>query len=178
MRKDDRHDRDEPEKFRESLEQAYNRMLERARHFLDEAEESARPGLKHAVERARQRAVELGELSREQSERVAAYLRRDLEEAGKYLATTGRGLREWLQFDLQYLERSFLDYLTAATDHTRVELAEFERRARAAEYHCGEVAAPGTFHCQNCGQSMTLRETGHLPPCPKCHGRVFLRPQP
>lgn len=178
MAKGKRSRREDSDNDQGSPEHAYERMLQRARHLLDEAEESTRPRVRHAVERARQRAVELGELSRERSERIAEYLRRDLEEAGSYLATTGRGLRDWLQFDLEYLERSFLDYLISAADYTRVELAELERQGRGTEYRCGEISAPGTFHCRSCGQTMTLRKTGRLPPCPKCHGKTFLRPQP
>ncbi|HYW93725.1 MAG TPA: zinc ribbon-containing protein [Gammaproteobacteria bacterium] len=152
---------------------AYDRMLERVRDALEDLGSS--PQLHLALERAKERAVELGELSREEADRVGEYLRRDLQDAGEFLAAGGRGLRDWLQFDLEYLEQWFRDYWQSATDMTRVELANFERGLGPVSYYTGEVAAPGTFACRSCGQTVTLRRTGHLPPCPRCHGKAFNR---
>ncbi|HYW04009.1 MAG TPA: zinc ribbon-containing protein [Gammaproteobacteria bacterium] len=152
---------------------AYNRMLGRVRDALEDLGDS--PQLHIALERAKQRAVELGELSRDEADRIGGYLRRDLEDAGEFLATGGRSLRDWLQFDLEYLEQWFRDYWQSATDMTRVELANFERGLGPVNYYTGEVAAPGTFVCRACSQTLTLQRTGHLPPCPRCHGSTFAR---
>ncbi len=69
------------------LVRAYRRMLERAREIL---ENETRPSLKDAVDRARKSTVELGEVTREEADQVAGYLKRDLHDAGDYLSLTGR----------------------------------------------------------------------------------------
>lgn len=42
-------------------------------------------------------------------------------------------------------------------------------------YHTGESSQGGDFRCVDCGQEITLKNTGHLPPCPKCHHTEFRR---
>lgn len=162
------------EQHRQREAHAYDRMLERVRDALEEL--GSAPQLQIALERAKARAVELGELSREEADRIGEYLRRDLQDAGNFVTTSGRGLRDWLAFDIEYLEQWFRDYWMSATDMTRVELANLQRGLPPIDYHTGDLAAPGTFICRSCGQTVTLRRTGHLPPCPKCHGTVFGRP--
>ena len=88
------------------LARAYQQMMERARSRLEEfeqAEKAAFPQLSASIEHAAEKAVELGELTREEARLIGGYLRRDLEDAGYYLATTGRDLKEWMRFDLELI---------------------------------------------------------------------------
>jgi len=70
----------------DKLVQAYNRMMERVRHALEEAESKALPTIRHSIEKARGTAVELEELTQEEADKVAYYLKRDVHDAGKHLA--------------------------------------------------------------------------------------------
>ncbi len=167
----------EPSSVAHRLEQAYNTMLERVRHALDEFGEETGPRLRLALERARERAVEMGELTREEADRIGEYLRRDLNEAGDYLARTGHELRDWLRFDLQLLEARFLDMLLSAADRTRSEIAAMREAGTIDHtYHTGEITAPGTLYCRACDHALELRRTGHIPPCPSCQATEFRRP--
>ena len=67
----------------EKLERAYNRMMERLHHALDSAEEKTMPTIRHGIEKAREKAVDLEELTHEEAEKVAYYLKRDLQGVGK-----------------------------------------------------------------------------------------------
>ncbi|MCS4505000.1 hypothetical protein KBTX_01547 [wastewater metagenome] len=154
----------------------YERMLERLRDRLDTAEKELGPHVREALEHARDRAVELGELTREEADRVAEWLRRDLEEAADYTARNNRDLSAWLHMDVQLIENWLLDRFTSVADRTRLEWLEFQQfLERASEYHTGEIAGPGRLRCQACGEHLTFTRPGHIPPCPKCRGTVFVR---
>lgn len=160
----------------ERLEQAYETMLERVRHTLDELDDKLTPRLTHALKAARERAEELGELSREESELIADYVQRDVEDAGEYLARTGGDIRDWLKFDLELVEDRLLEWLMKAADQTDLELLSLQEQAeRTRYYHTGEITGPGTLACSACGQTLRFQKAGHIPPCPKCHGQEFLR---
>lgn len=155
---------------------AYERMLERTREFLGEAGEELKPKLQHALDAAVEKATELGELTREEAEKIAEYLKRDLQSAGEYLAgDEAKELKDWLRMDLDLIEARILDALSLLVDPTKVELTLLAEQARLAEWHTGEVTGPGTLTCVNCGKELHFRKPGHIPPCPKCKGTVFRR---
>ena len=155
----------------------YRRMLERVRQRLGELERSAAPRVQKAIEQARDTAVELGELSRDEAEQIAAYVRRDLQDAAHYLATTRGELREWFLFDLSLIEERLLDMFRLAADQTRLELLELEQRTLAAgAYHTGEVTGIGTLRCTGCDKLLHFHRPARIPPCAACRGTVFVRP--
>lgn len=160
----------------DKLVSAYERMMERLKHALQVAEEKTGPAFEHALSQARETAVGLGELTREEAEKVGAYLKRDLQDMAEYLEDTGEELGSWFHIDLELIEARLLDLMSSVADQTRVELAQLRERARQAElYHSGEVTGPGTLRCPSCGQLLHLQRTSHIPPCPKCHGGSFER---
>lgn len=148
---------------------AYERMLERSRGLLTDAGHTAR----RAIETATETATELGELTREEAERIGYYLKRDIQDAAEYLAAQGGELRDWLRFDVELVEDRILDALTLLVDNTKVELSEWTERAN--EWHTGEVTGPGTLVCHACGEELHFNRPGHIPPCPKCRGSRYRR---
>ncbi|MGW8229347.1 MAG: zinc ribbon-containing protein, partial [Gammaproteobacteria bacterium] len=48
-----------------------------------------------------------------------------------------------------------------------------EKTKEKLTYNTGEMTSAGTLTCQVCGQKIHLKETGHIPPCPKCNGTLF-----
>ncbi len=167
---------EEKEGWGERLTDAYRKMLERVRHRIDELEHDTGPVVQRALDDARERATELGELSREEAEKLGGYLRRDLEEAAEFVADGGRELGEWIQFDIQVVERSLADLFAGAVDRTRVELGQLSERASAfGEWHTGEVTGLGSLQCKSCGEVLHFQAPSHIPPCPRCHGTSFRR---
>lgn len=161
-----------PEGLTEKLTDAYNRMLERTREAMDKADKGVREGVDSAMEMA----TELGELTREEAELVSIYVMRDLEDAADFISEEGQELRDWLKFDLELVENSLLDIFAQMVDHTREELTKLELRANAVgEWKTGEVAGIGTLQCKSCGEQLHFHQTGHIPPCPKCHGTTYRR---
>lgn len=161
-----------PEGLAEKLTDAYNRMLERTREAMDKADK----GLREGVDTAMEKATELGELTREEAELVSIYVMRDLEDAAEFISEEGQELAGWLKFDLELVERSLLDIFAQMVDHTREELTKLELRANAlGEWKSGEVTGIGTLQCKSCGELLHFHKTGHIPPCPKCHGTTYRR---
>ncbi len=155
---------------------AYEKMVHRAKGVLDQARSDTLPSLRQLLETSKEKAVELGELTREEAEKVGDYLQRDIEDAANYLSYTGKGLGDWLNFDLDILEAKFKEAFPAVVDHTRIELDRLAARARAMEeIHTGQVVSPGTLCCTECEQELHFGGTGHVPPCPKCHASTFTR---
>lgn len=157
---------------------AYAEMLERIADTLKKAEAEAAPKLRHMIDEAREFAVGVGDLTREEAEKIGAYLQRDLEDAAKYMDETGKEMREWLRFDLDLIEERMANAMSRMVDHTQLELQKLAERAAAHgdTWRTGEVVGPGTLRCKACGADMDFKKPGPVPPCPKCHKTQFERP--
>jgi predicted RNA-binding Zn-ribbon protein involved in translation (DUF1610 family) len=161
---------------REKWLAAYDDMMVRVKTAIEEAEESTLPALRRYIQNARDTAVELEELTREEAEKIAYFLERDLEDAGRHLADSGHELGDWLRFDIGLIEDRLLDALSKAADHTRLEMLQFERDLREGPpYNAGEIAGPGTLVCDSCGGMIRFHATGYIPNCPECGHTVYHR---
>ena len=96
---------------REKWLRAYDDMMVRVKTAIEEAEESTLPAIKRHIDKARDTAVELEELTRDEAERIAYFLERDLEDAGKHMAESGHELGDWLRFDIGLIEDRLLEVL-------------------------------------------------------------------
>lgn len=163
-------------KQNDKLVHAYEQMLERSRAFLREAGNEIAPKLDVAINTAKEKATELGELTREEAENIAEYLKRDLHDAAEFLTDESNELRQWLRFDIELVEDRIIDALMQLADPTRVDLAAFEQQAqRFGEWRTGEITGPGTLVCKACGEVLHFHKSGHIPPCPKCQATTYRR---
>lgn len=159
----------------QKLENAYNTMMQRVQEALAHTGDGAETVGK-ALQQARDRAIELGELTDDQADQVSDWVRRDLQQAGRYMADTGHDLGDWLHMDLEMIELSLLDLFTSVADKTRLEMLQLEEDlTHMGEYRSGEVAGPGTLECRECGELLRFTRPGHIPPCPRCHNTAFSR---
>lgn len=157
---------------KDKLVASYEQMLERIRQTLDKTEKT----LEHALSDARETAIELGELTRDEAEQVAAYVKRDLQDMAQYLEERGQDLDTWFHIDLELIEARLKELIFSVADPTRVGWAEMSTRANEGErYHTGEVSGPGTLQCVACGKQIEFHAAGRIPPCPQCHATEFRR---
>ncbi len=156
---------------------AYNRMLERIKAAIEHAEKDTLPILQHALETAKKNAVELGELTREEAEKIGTYLKRDLQDAIDHAKTTGKELSEWLRFDIELIEQRALDMFSLIVDRAKQELDKLGLHAKnhAELWHSGEIAGVGTLYCTTCGTPQYFSATAIIPPCTKCKATTFQR---
>jgi len=160
----------------EHLVEAYDTMLKRVSNAVEKAEQATIPALKKNIEHARETAIEVGELTRDEAEKIATYLERDMHDAADFLSETGKELKDWAKFDLELIEDRLLEMFANVADKTKIELdALAEQARRAAMYHTGEVTGPGTLSCTSCGKEIHFHKTGHIPPCAACHGTEYRR---
>ena len=160
----------------DKLVHAYNRMMERVRHALEEAESKALPTIRHSIEKSRETAVELEELTQEEADKVAYYLKRDVHDAGKHLAETSHELADWLRFDIDRIEDRLLEIFSRVADRTKIEWVELQQELeKDPPYHSGEVTGPGTLYCSACNEALHFHHTARIPPCPKCRSGTFRR---
>ena len=153
---------------------------------------------KHAVEKVRQDMVEAGEHSIDAIGKAAKTLQKDFVSSANSMRPH---LDEWGQetskaFDSMRAKGGALwseisqeseKNLTAWRDRSGAMLAEMaksvgdwsqsfgKRMDEMLIYRTGEATHGGTFACTDCGTEMTLKRSGHLPPCPKCHKTEFHR---
>lgn len=155
---------------------AYEAMLKRVHEAAESAEEKTVPWLRETLQDLRERAVELGELSREEADRVSRYVERDLQDAASFIVETGQEFRDWLSTDWQLLQDRMLEMFAGMADQTSQALQEFAEQARTAgRYQTGEITVPGTLRCVACGAELRIKKTGPVPPCPKCQATRFER---
>lgn len=160
----------------QKLSAAYRQTMETLKARIQTAGTEGPPMVRHGIEDAAEAAAAIQQLTREELDLLKAYVRRDLADAGQYLATSGTDLRTWLKFDLELVEERLLEWFGAAADRTRVEYQQFaEALERASHYHTGEITGPGTLHCQRCGEPLSFKHPGPIPACPACQHTVFVR---
>ncbi len=160
----------------ELMGQAYERLLESAIEETRDLEHKSGPVLHEIIDKSREKLSELGELTEEQIDRVAEYLKRDLMDAAQYIADTGEEFKTWLGFDAGLVADHWKDLFAQAADQTTIELIKLKEQAQAAStYRTGEITGPGTLICDQCGKKLHFKKVGHIPPCPQCSGTVFHR---
>jgi hypothetical protein len=165
--------------IREKWLSAYDKMMARVKAAIEEAEESTLPAVTGYIDKAKENAVEVGELTREEAEKVAYYLRRDMQDAGRHLAGTGQELGDWLRFDVQLVEDRLLEMLSLVADRTRLEMLQFEHDVEEGlAWHAGEITGPGTLACDACGAEIRFNATSEIPACPNCGHTIYHRPPP
>jgi len=161
---------------REQWLAAYDDMMVRVKTAIEEAEEATLPKLREFIHDARDKAVDLEELTREEADKIAFYLQRDLEDAGRHLADTGQEFGDWLRFDIHQIEERLLEVLMRVADHTRLEMLQFENDIEEGPaWNAGEITGPGTLECASCKTPLHFHATGYIPECPNCGHTVYHR---
>ncbi len=155
------------------LIEAYNKLLHRVYDGVIDVSDKLKPTLEKRLEDA----TELEELGREEVDKISGYLQRDIEAAAQWLAENeGNELADWLRFDIEQVESRVLEAFSQLADQTTLELKQLEQTANEiGEWHTGEIVGIGSLTCIDCGEEIHFHKTGHVPPCPKCHGTKFKR---
>lgn len=160
--------------------QNYDRILDNLIHKLDDSGVKTWEFIEQQIEEAVAIEQAAEELTKDEAQLLAAYLRRDLKSLGFTLHEVGATLAQWLKFDLALLEQSVVERLLAVADRSRIdyELLREQLDHGEEQYLSGEVTVPGTLRCLHCSAQQQLQQTGRIQPCADCGGLVFERPLP
>jgi len=164
------------DKIEDRLTQAYERLLQRVDEALSSINEHTGDVLNHALDNAKAKAVELGELTREEVDKIQESIARDLHTAGQYLGKEERELADRLRLNLLLAEKTLIQRLATLAQDSILEFDHLHKaKQRFDEWHTGEVTMIGVLSCRNCGEHIHFERIGRIPPCPKCHATVFER---
>ena len=164
-----------PRDLLEVVGEAYELLLEKSLEEGHKIKEKGNLALHHFIDEAQKDLSIVEELGKEETEKLANYLKRDLIDAANYINKTGRELKDWLGFDIALIEDRLREMFFQAADQTTKELLELKYRAEIAEYRTGEITGPGTLVCDKCQEKLHFHKPGHIPPCPKCRGTHYHR---
>ncbi|MFA5082082.1 MAG: hypothetical protein WC474_06020 [Hydrogenophilaceae bacterium] len=163
----DTHDQDKAR-----LAQQYDRLASKFNELYLAGKERGRESMTAALEKAREQLTALGEVSAERGEELKQYLARDLDQTMADAQKLGEEAKERL--NPSRLGAGALASLATVLAATGNALQSLSQKARGSlVYKTGEMTSADTLTCQDCGQKIHLKETGHVPPCPKCNGTQF-----
>lgn len=146
----------------------YQKMAERAAELMQEGRKS----LDEALKKAGDEISAGGDFTREQAEKIASYLRRDLVGVGQKAkqardavidAVEPHRVVAGMQSGLSRLLKTAADVLSGVA----------ERSEQSLVFKTGEVTSPGTLTCKDCGKELHFKATVRIPPCPQCHKTLF-----
>ncbi len=143
----------------------YEKLAARTADLLEEGKKT----FDEALKKAKEELSSAGDFSREQTDRLGEYVRRDLKQnADKAREAVLKAVEP--QRLAAGAQSAFSRILTSAAE-TLTELAE--RSEKSLEYKTGEITSSGTLTCKGCEAEMHMTKTTRIPPCPKCHKTVF-----
>lgn len=159
-------------KERSRYEALYDRFSDRVRELYEAGQEKGKEALDKSMEVAREQFSAAGEFSAEQGEAFKQYLRRDLEQTEQEMRTLGKDAKERLH--PARLGAGALSSMARLLDAAGSALQSLSRKAEdALHFKTGEITSAGTLTCTQCGQTVQLKQTAHIPPCPQCHATEF-----
>ena len=160
------------EKDKGRLEQQYDMLANKFNEIYLAGKERGRESMSVALEKAHKQLTSLGEFSEEQGEVLKKYLARDLDQTISDARHLGEEAKE--RFHPARLGAGALSSLATVLEVTGDALHSLsDKTKKRLTYGTGEVTSAGTLTCQECGQKVHLKETGHIPPCPKCNSTLF-----
>lgn len=138
----------------------------------EELMESGRKNLDEALKKASEDLTSAGDFTREQSERIAGYVKRDLGHAADHVSKTTESIKGAVT--PQRLAAGAQSLFARILTTTSEQLQEWAQKAEAQlEFKTGEITSPGTLTCKNCSEELHMKRTAKIPPCPKCHKTAF-----
>lgn len=162
----------------DTLSEAYETMYGYVADDLHKSDNKTGLLIHELVDDARDKIKDLEEIAEEDAEKLAAWLKRDLDEVTNYVSETEYALKDWLGFETSVIENALIHTLLETTDKATLALLRMKKTVhKPYNYHTGEIAGFGTLICDECGEKLHFHKAGKIPPCPRCHETSFHRIQ-
>jgi len=157
---------------KEKLARQYDLLASKFKDLYLAGKERGRESMAVAMEKAHEQLTALGEFSAEQGEEFKQYLARDLDQTIVDAQQLGESAKEKLH--PARLGAGALASLATVLELTGNALRALSDKTRdSLTYSTGQLTSAGTLTCKACGQTVQLKSTGHVPPCPKCKATLF-----
>ncbi len=162
----------------DTLGEAYETMYEHVADNLHRAKDKSGALIHELVDDAKEKVKEIEAVTEEDAEKLAVWLKRDLDDAIHYLSETEYAFRDWLGFETSLIKNELIQAMLDTADKTTLALLRMKENARERTvYHTGEMAGFGTLICDECGEKLHFHKPARIPPCPSCHETSFHRIQ-
>lgn len=160
------------EQDKSKLTQQYDLLASKFNELYLAGKERGRESMTVALKKAHEQLTSIGEFTEEQGDELQRYLARDLDQTISDAQQLGEEAKE--RFNPSRIGAGALSSLASVLEMTSNALQSLSDKTKGKlTYKTGEVTSAGTLTCQTCEQKVHLKETGHVPPCPKCHGTSF-----
>ena len=158
---------DEQKKAQEEVS-LYEKIISRTEELL----QSGRKNLDEALKKAGDELSSAGQFTREQAEKISAFIKRDIEHAVDNAGKAKDSFKEAVDPKRVAVgAQSFFSKILSSTAETLSDLAK--KSEQQLEFKTGEVTSPGTLTCKSCREEIHMKKTARIPPCPKCHQTLF-----
>lgn len=162
----------------DALGAIYETMSEHVAEGFHKAKDKSGPLMHELVDDAKEKVKKIEDITEEDAESIATWLKRDLDDVINYLSETENAFRDWLGFETSLIKNELIQSMLETADKTTLALLRMKENAREPSvYHTGEMVGFGTLICDACGEKLHFHKAGHIPPCPKCHEISFHRIQ-
>jgi len=160
----------------DALGAVYETMYEHVADNLHKVKDKSETLVHELVDEAKEKAKKIEQVTEEDAENLAKWLKRDLDDVINYLSETEHAFRDWLGFETELIKNELIQAMLDTADKTTLALLRMKENAnQPAVYHTGEMAGFGTLICDECGEKLHFHKPARIPPCPKCHKTHFHR---
>ncbi|NDP46913.1 MAG: zinc ribbon-containing protein [Sulfuriferula multivorans] len=160
------------EQEKATMAQQYDKLASKFKERYLAGKERGREAMAVALEKSHEQMAALGEFSAEHGAELKKYMARDMDQTMADAQNLGEEAKERL--NPGRLGAGALASLAAVLESTGNALQSLSEKTREKlTYKTGEITSAGTLTCQACGEAMRLKETGYIPPCPKCSATLF-----
>lgn len=133
---------------------------------------SGRKTLDEALKRAGDDFTSAGNFTREQAEKVSAFVKRDIQHVVDSTSKGKTNVKEAV--DPKRISVGAQSIFSRILSSTAETLSDWAKKSEQnLEFKTGEVTSPGSLTCKNCGAVIQMKKTAKIPPCPKCHLTVY-----
>lgn len=158
----------------EKQKKQYASLVERFRRVLDDEDKLTLDGLKKAIEKTQLYLQAAGDMTKDELQLMATYLKRDLASAAQMLKLDERELAKSPSYAA--LRDGFWGWLLELSDRTQLEWQEVaDDLKHKGVYKAGEMVGVGTLICEDCGHRQTVTHPQVLDECLKCGAKQFSR---
>jgi len=133
---------------------------------------SGRKTLDEALKRAGDELSSAGDFTREQSEKISSFIKRDIQHVVDATSKSTTNVKKAVNPQrLSVGAQSIFSRILSGTAETLSDWAQ--KSEQNLEFKTGEITSPGSLTCKECGEVIHMKKTGRIPPCPKCHHTMY-----
>jgi glutamyl/glutaminyl-tRNA synthetase len=146
----------------------YEKFIARTEEILD----SGKKNLDEALKKAGDELTSAGSFTREQSEKISAFVKRDIQHAVDNAGKASQSLKA--SVDPKRVAAGAQSLFSRILSSTAETLSDWAKKSeQQLEFKTGEITSPGSLTCKNCTEQIHMKKTARIPPCPRCHQTLF-----